>query len=104
MSHLAWEGEMDQLPRLSVEAEEEVESLLEVDEEESFLGGGTGEGEGEGSREEEETDLGDAPVGDFRESHVDDLGSQDLGGGEGGVLGRVPESGEGEMYVEDGGL
>ena len=96
MSHLAWEGEMDQLPRLSVEAEEEDESLLEVDEEESFLGGGTGEGEGEGSREEEETDLGDAPV--------DDLGSQDLGGGEGGVLGRVPESGEGEMYVEDGGL
>ena len=59
MSHLAWEGEMDQLPRLSVEAEEEVESLLEVDKEESFLGGGTGEGEGEGSREEEETDLGD---------------------------------------------
>jgi len=50
---------MDQLPRLSVEAEEEVESLLEVDEEESFLGGGTGEGEGEGIREEEETDLGD---------------------------------------------
>jgi len=50
---------MDQLPRLSVEAEEEVESLLEVDEVESFLGGGTGEGEGEGSREEEETDLGD---------------------------------------------
>ena len=98
MSHLAWEGEMDQLPRLSVEAEEEVESLLEVDEEESFLGGGTGEGE------EEETDLGDAPVGDFRESPVDDLGSQDLGGGEGGVLGRVPESGEGEMYVEEGGL
>ena len=93
---------MDQLPRLSVEAEEEVESLLEVDEEESFLGGGTGEGEG--SREEEETDLGDAPVGDFRESPVDDLGSQDLGGGEGGVLGRVPESGEGEMYVEEGGL
>ena len=59
MSHLAWEGEMDQLPRLSVEAEEEDESLLEVAEEESFLGGGTGEGEGEGSREEEETDLGD---------------------------------------------
>ena len=57
MSHLAWEGEMDQLPRLSVETE--VESLLEEDEEESFLGGGTGEGEGEGSREEEETDLGD---------------------------------------------
>ena len=60
--------------------------------------------EGEGSREEEETDLGDAPAGDFRESPVGDLGSQDLGGGEGGVLGRVPESGEGEMYVEDGGL
>jgi len=44
---------MDQLPRLSVEAEEDVESLLEVDEEESFLAGGTGEGE------VEETDLGD---------------------------------------------
>ena len=59
--HLAWDGEIDQLPRFSIRE----------DEEESFLGGGTGEGVGEGRREDEEDWL-----------------SQDFGGGEGGVLGR----------------
>ena len=93
MGHLAWEGEIDQLPRLSVGAEE-------VD---SFLGGGTGEGEGEGRREDEETERGEAPVEDWL--------SQDFGGGEGGVLGLLGESGtdmmeveEGEGEEEDGGL
>jgi len=89
---LAWEGEIDQLPRLSVGVEE--------DEEESLLGGGTGEGEGEGRREDEETERGEAPVEDWL--------SQDFGGGEGGVLGRLMEESGAEMMeveeVEDGGL
>ena len=54
---------MDQLPRLSVEAEEEVESLLEVDEEESFLGGGTGEGEGAGHPDTIEAAAAEADSG-----------------------------------------
>ena len=84
------------MPRLSVGVEE--------DEEESFLGGGTGEGDGEGRREEEETERGEAPVEDC-------WLSQDFGGGEGGVLGLLWESGvemmeveEGEGEGEDGGL
>ena len=60
--HLAWDGEIDQLPRFSVGEVEE----------ESFLGGGTGE---------EETERGETPV-------EEDWLSQDFGGGEGGVLGR----------------
>jgi len=86
---LAWEGEIDQLPLLSVGE----------DEEESFLGGGTGEGVGEGRREDEDTDRGETPVEDWL--------SQDFGGGEGGVLGRLGESGADMMVVEvddDGGL
>ena len=85
--HLAWEGEIDQLPLLSVGE----------DEEESFLGGGTGEGVGEGRREDEETERGETPV-------EEDWLSQDFGGGEGGDLGG---SGAEMMVVEvddDGGL